>query len=476
VKPHLLGTSIAVVLTTAASGLALAPATISAAAVNAICVGGSSYSGTTIDWTGKGDGHSWDIAANWSPAIVPDVDQLPATYQTQFACIGDNRNGKPANVTIPAADAHRIAGIDVGDGAQLTVAPGAGLFLGAANAAAVIPSTIDAGSTLQLQAATLGGNAPLSVAGTLRLTAEVVKGHKDVATLTGDNTAGSGLTTIASRGKVAIDGVKFGGVYLAGRRSIDNSGTITFTHFGFLAMNNGTSLIDERHSSLALNGDGGIYRGVKDGATAAPKIRQLGAITRDGKDSGLIADPVVLPKKTPKVTVRRGTLALQGAVAPKASVDRKAGYGLGSCDVTNNQLCKQTFATSGQPQAAVVVTSSAGPKVSKIAVSLVKAPAKLHGHKVIGQGIEVTAPTKHTTHSTHMTFIYDATVKGLTSKPKVYRGSHAITLCQVHGLTATNTSCVLSEGVAHSGDKDAKGDLTIVVISIQPNARWLATR
>jgi hypothetical protein len=95
----------------------------------------------------------------------------------------------------------------------------------------------------------------------------------------------------------------------------------------------------------------------------------------------------------------------------------------------------------------------------------------------------VTAPTEKTTHSTHLSLMFDSTTAGLKSstKPIVYRDGHRITLCKVHGLTAKNTSCVFSEAVAHSrsapfaGGQQTKGDLTLFVITIQPDAHWIVT-
>jgi hypothetical protein len=45
----------------------------------------------------------------------------------------------------------------------------------------------------------------------------------------------------------------------------------------------------------------------------------------------------------------------------------------------------------------------------------------------------------------------------------------------VHGLTAVNTSCIISATVSRSG-AGSKGDLTVVLITIQPNGHWLVAR
>lgn len=492
-KPQRRALSAIAVLAAISSGLVLAPIASGAPVAGSFCSASAMYLGTTITWSGKGDGHSWTQAANWSPTTVPDLKKVKATYQHQYVCIGKGKGGKPASVTIPGADTFHIAGIDVGQGAHLTVKPGGGLFLGATSSADVPASSVDKESGLQLDAAVLGGNSPLTVFGTLRWTGHRISGHKDVATQTssecvfnpaikacpGDTTPGGGRTIIASGGKMLVDGVQFGGANLTDGRVIQNFGAITFTHFGYVAMDNGTQWIDEPHSSINFDGQGGIYRGSAHGG-AAPKIRQLGAVVRHGvgTEIAVVAVPLTFGTK-PAVSVIGGSLVLDVIKAPKALVHRNGGYGMGSCKLVKLVLCKGAYATADQPQGAVVRTSSeaAAPNVSKIAVSFVAPPAKVHGHPVLGQAVSVTAPTKKTTHATHLTFMYDATTAGLKAniKPKVYRGTHAISLCAVHGLTAKNTSCVLSEGVAHSGSAGVKGDLNIIVITIQPEARWVVT-
>jgi hypothetical protein len=478
----------------AISTFAVAPLATGAVAAPAFCAVGASYSGTTITWTGKGDGRSWTDSDNWSPSTVPDAHQVPATYQTQYVCIGKAKGGKPAGVVITGDSSFHVAGIDVGQRGALIIEPGGRLFLGAAKGADTVASSVDKRSELQLDAATLGGNSPLTIRGTLLWTARLKAKHREVATQTssecvfdrtipacpGDTSPGGGRTNVARGGRLLVDGTGFGGVDLTGGRVIDNSGTIRLTHAGYLAMGDGTTLVDEARSRLQLSGEGGIFRGSKQGR-GTPQIRQAGRITRHGvsTEGAVIGVPLRLAKPRPAVSVPSGSLILDGNKAPKAAAGRATRYGLGTCGRVTLTVCLHPIADRDQRQTAVVGTSSesAAPKTSTIAVSLGKAPAKVRGHRVLGRAIHVTAPKQKTSHSTHLTFGYDVTTAGLTAHTKaiVYRGKHAIPLCSVHGLTATNTSCVVSEGVRHSG-KGVKGDLTVVVISIQPDARWLVAR
>jgi hypothetical protein len=490
-KPQRLATSAIVILAAVSSGLAVAPLSSVAAATSGFCAAGKTYSGTTITWSGKGNGTTWTDAANWSPATVPDVHQTGGTYQAQYVCIGDGKGGKPANVTIAGTEAFHVAGLDLGQSAHLTVRPGGRLFLGAASGTAVTPSVVEKHSQLQLLAATVGGSSPLTIAGTMLWTGDLISGHKDTATQTssecvfdpatagcpGTTKPGGGRTIIAAGGRLLVDGTAFGGVDLTDQRVIDNSGTITLTGFGYIAMDHGTQLIDEAHSTINFDGKGGIYR-LTNTAGVAPKIKQLGKVVRHGTGTSVavVAVPLAFGGK-PNVAVLGGTLVLDTTKAPNAPVERASGYGVGSCVLVKITLCSGTYPTAAEPQVALVQTSSesASPKVSRIAAALVKAPAKIGGHTVLGQAINVVGPTKKTTHSTHLTFMYDVHTAGLksTTKPTVYRGTHAIPLCAVHGLTAINTSCVFSEAINHKGNAQTKGELTVFIITIQPEARWI---
>jgi hypothetical protein len=373
------------------------------------------------------------------------------------------------------------------------VKPEGELFLGSATGDPTVASTVDKHSELQLAAATLGGNSPLTIAGTLRWTGQLIGKHKHVASQTssecvfdptipacpGDTSPGGGRTTIAAGGTMLVDGTKFGGVVLGDKRVIDNFGTITLTDLAYVAMDNGTELIDEAHSSLRLDGEGGIYRTSSHGT--APTIRQRGgAIVRraTGHELAIVAVPMKYGATKPAVSVVGGGLVLDASKAPKGSVHRAAAYGTGTCQQKQMLVCRESVTNASLPQAVLVGASreSAAPSKTRFAVSLGHAPKRLHGHAVLGKQINITAPTKKTSHSTHLTFTYDASTKGLTrsTKPAVYRNHKAVTLCSVHGLTAINTSCVLTTSVSHSAG--TKGDLTIVLITIQPDGHWLVVR
>jgi hypothetical protein len=488
----LLGSRGLAVLAIAAGGLTFATTQPPAAAAGGFCSPDPSFTGTTITWTGKASSNDWDVAKNWSPRVVPDAHHTPATYQNQYVCIGKNSGGGVATVQITKHKTDHVAGIDIGNGATLTVEPGAGLFLGAKPGDTVVPSFVRSGAGLQLLGGTLGGNSPLNVAGTLRWTGLRQGKHKIVATQTssecafdpsikacpGDKSPGGGSTIIASGGKLLVDGTTFGGTSLSDGRAITNSGTLRLTHNGYITMDNGTRLTDAAGSSLALDGPGGIYQGATTGHQA-PQLRQKGPVVKDGNGVSVVGVPVSFSKgHAPHVRVRHGGLSLQRSDVPVAKVVRAGMYGVGGCTEKHNQLCRRPDASKAAAQVATIGTSSeaAAPKVNKVGLALVKGPKQIHGKRVLGQATDVSAPTVKTTHSTHLTFSFDATTKGLphAAAAPVYRNKHRITVCRVHGLTAKNTSCVLSEKIAHSGP--AKGDLTVIVISIQPKASWLVAK
>lgn len=441
-----------------AASLATVPGTSSAAP--AFCSQKSSYSGTTITWVGGAKGaraHAWGDAQNWNPTTVPDKAQDSTGYQMQYVCIGGG-----AKVEIAAGDSYHVAGVDIGQNAQLVVDNGGGVAVGAASKSDLVPSYVEKTGDLELDAATLGGNGTMTVAGTLDWAAQTKGKHKLPA-----KQNGSGETIIAKSGNLLVDGGKFGAAELSGTRSIDNSGTLTLSRNGYILMALGTDITDERSSSLNLDGFGGIYPS-QTAATVGATVHQLGSVTRDGHGDSVVGVNTIFGNKvTPVVT--SGDVAFAAASVPTAKLKRGTSYGIGSCDGSPKVLCRATAATKALRQATTVRTSTAGPKTSKITVVLSKA-VKLKGAKALGQSVDVTAPTEKTTHSTSLTFGLDSSLPGFTKGAHdVYRGKKKITVCAVHGLTAENTSCIHET-------KTVGGNVEISVITIQPNATWTVAR
>jgi hypothetical protein len=409
-----------------------------------------SYSGTTITWTGGASGshkHEWNDPDNWNPSTVPDEGQDGSTFQTQYVCIGGG-----ASVNVASGDSYHVAGLDVGESAQLVVGSKGGLYLGAAGSDDLVPSYVEKGSDVSLVAATLGGNATVDVAGTLDWAGVKDGIHRLAATQSGE-----GTTVIKPSGKILVDGRTFGATVLSEGRTIDNFGTLKIGKVAFISMTDGTALNDEPGSTLALAGEGGIYPNQPDA--------NAGAIIKSGKKTSVLGVPTTT-KASFKPVVKAGGLTIAAPKLPKLKLPQNTSFGVGSCDATDRQICHESVATKPVPQVAVLTTSPQAPKKSAVKVGLVAAPKKIKGSRVIGRSIAVTAPSETTTHSTDLIFKYDASMKGVKkANEPVFRNKHKITICHVSGLTAVNTSCVLSQ-------KIVKGDLEIHVISIQPNATW----
>jgi hypothetical protein len=472
----------------AGAGLTIASPSAPAAAAS-FCAEGAAYSGTTITWTGHGDGHSWAQAKNWSPQVVPDAHSKAATYQTQYVCIGGH-----AKVVVATGQARHVAGIDVGQGATLTVTGGR-LFLGAVTTSTVVPSYVESGSRLEILASVLGGNSPLHVSGVLALTARrVSSGHpsKQPSTMTSSECAydpdlapctspspglasGGGHTIIARHGRLLISGTKFGGVNLEDGRAIENSGVIALSDDGYLAMDDGTSLVDASGSTLDLTGAGGIYRGSAHHPARIATISQTGKITKTGHADDVIGVGVTFHGK-PTVTIKAGSLTVAGNNAPRALVSRAAGYGIGGCGYVVDVPCKGALATAAFPEVVLAYNSAEAksPSTHHLALALGAPGGSVKGHRVLGRPITLTDPEKPTTSATHLTFKFDATTAHLPSPGQVdvYRGSTKLTRCNVSGITAHNTSCVLSVAIDPTHKPADKGDLTVIVISIRPSSRW----
>lgn len=479
----------AVAATTAAivGGAGMSAGMAAADAAGALCSSQSSYSGTTITWTGGSSAHphSWDDAANWDPQTVPDQDQTPATYQTQYVCIGDSSGGNAASVTIAGGEGYHVAGVGVADGASLQVDAGGQLYLGA-DGGTVEPSSVAHGSTLTVNG-TIGGNSPLTVSGKLDWTGAVgASGHRTVAVQTssecdvdpslsacqGASPSGPTTTTIASNGTLLVDGKPFGGAELSGQRSIDNSGTLVIKHDGYIALDDGTKLSDEKGSSLDLEAGGAIYPGAALSGLGPGKVVQHGTVDKTSSGTTVIAARITFSSKA-HVKVSHGGLWVAGSDATRAKVSRGDEYGFGTCAVQPLHLCKQVEPSSSQPQIATLTTSSeaAAPKSSKVGLQLHSAPGQVQGDKVVGKAIKVTAPKVKTSHATSLTLGYDATIAPSASKAVVYRGSKRVATCAAQPLSAHNNACVISVKAAKSG-KD-HGDLTVTLKTLAPDARWL---
>jgi hypothetical protein len=431
----------------------------------------SPTTGTVITWTGDAGTNDWNTAANWSPEAVPDPLGT-GSYSSNYACIGEDDKGNPAKVTLSSA-AQYVAGIDVGQGAQLTVAPTSSLYVGSNEPNNLANSFVRHGAQLTVDAGTLGGNGALFVGGGLDLLGHLIGGTGHVA-----KQVGTGLTTIYSAGTMLVDGVTWGKSEIGPHRSIQNYGTIRFVRKGYLDLDDGSSLTDAPHSRLVLDGNGGIYPTTPGSATGGPAFTQAGAITESGPGNSIVSVPV---RFSTGVTVsdRHGALLLNANSLPSASVGRGAGYGIGTCEQQKNQVCHDVEATTWTPQSALVTTSSQAPPTSTIRVRLPGTnPAKVGGRRLIGKRIVVTAPTGRTTHSTHLTLTYDASLRGVRRglRPHVFRNGHRITYCAQHPLRATNPSCVASvKTFGSSSTLPLRGDLQVFVITIKPRATWAVT-
>jgi hypothetical protein len=427
-----------------------------------------SYTGEVLTWVG-GHGSSWSTGANWSGGVAPGAVARTG-YARQFACVGRDRHGQAASVVVGRSTLARIAAVDVGQGTTLTLEPGAELFLGASPGDEVVGSWIASSSAVRVIAATLGGNAQLLVNGALHLTGKTIGAKRTLARVDGP-----GRLVIGGGGRLLVDGRRFGGVELSGGRRVVNRGSAIFSGNGYVAVDDGGKWFDA--GTLVFKGAGGIYRGAK-GIGGPASFVDVGRLKGAG---GRRIDVIALPARfspTARVTVSKGGLTVNAPRPPLATVFRGANWGSGGCQQVRLNLCHSPNASRRDPQVAFATTSSeaGAPRRQKIRVTISSdGPRRIKGHRVLGHAVAVRAPKGHTRHSTHLHFGYDASVKGVAGshKPAVWRNGHRITYCAVHPLTARNPSCVTSAQLLRHGP--TKGDLEIMVITIQPNGRWATT-
>jgi hypothetical protein len=411
-----------------AAGLTLAEPGVRARAATVFCA--QPVTGAKIKWVG-GHGSSWSNGRNWSGGVAPDASQA-RDYRNQYVCIG-----RKANVTLGKGKLAFIAGLDLGQGASLTLAPGAQLFLGAPPATPTVPSIVESGSVLRVIAATLGGNARMRVVGDLHLTGKTI-------------------------------GTK---------RQLDNFGRARFSGNGYVSIDDGGEWIDEPRSLLSLGGAGGIYQGAINRTRHPAALIQRGRLFGAGRGVDVIGVPTSFFVSA-TVNLTGGGVVVDAPRPPAARLSRGTAWGSGGCQQVRINLCHGPNASPADSQVAFATTSreAGSPRHQKIRVAIGAAgPRHINGHRVLGHVVKVTAPTGHTSHSTHLHFFFDASVRGVTAhkKPTVWRNGHKITYCAVHRLTARNPSCVTNAEILHHGP--TKGDLEIMVITIQPRARWLTS-
>ncbi len=321
--------------------------TPAASAAGAFCGYQSDPGLDVFRWDGGGDGVRWADRFNW----VGDEEPDNTFAATGYVCLEAG-----LTVEIDAGTQGRLQAIDVEAGARLEVTEGGKLFVYGDQSTR--PSTFRNGSTVLLEAGTIGGPGRIDAAGLMvwrALPPTPMTGR--AATLTTDpcdvdeppldpcSPTGTGRLVIGDTGRFRVDGR---GVNLFSRYRIVVRGRMTLTGDSYIAADRGTALELRARTDgpgvgvLDLRNDGGFYEGItRDDPTLADVVNGgLILKSRGAGTSAITGDYSVVGNGG--VEVRTGTLALPNGSVEAAQVDGGASYGTGQCADLDRQCTPTT--------------------------------------------------------------------------------------------------------------------------------------
>jgi hypothetical protein len=496
-RPSRIVTRLTIMLIACASATVVAAGQPAANATEpSFCQPGGFTAANTFVWTGAAGTSDWFTDGNWrghkAPGLVVDWMNIADYRDTAHVCIGLDGNGTPAHVTIGIvhktevvdARAASIAALDLGHSATLTINQGSKFFVQGNSGATT--SYVRRGSKLAMYAATLGGSGNLVIDG--KLTWSDSNGF--VSTQTTRNcdlyapsrcsgrTTSPGTTTIATDGKMYVNGDPVGGVNLEDNRVIDNFGLITISRAGFIAADDGTLIKNESGARIRIANDGGIYEGRSHyGQTTPPALINNGTITKSGTAGTSVIGARLAPGGAGTVVVGSGTLTIGENKIPAARVDQGSSYGTGSC--AGGAICRTPALTTHDHQ----LTRVSLPKhFSGHAEVSINENAKSAGAPAGYKGHPVKILAKGATSSSAFPLSYTLTLANSelgskadhASKLRVYRapaksGRYVkIPACRSNGRPPGQANSCLTPGRVA-----VTGGVQLTVHTTVPNSRWV---
>lgn len=372
-------------------------------------------SGPVYTWVADDPG-AWNSAANWEADGVAATEAPGYTETDAVVCIPSG-----AQVTLVHNDDESrgeaiIQTLDVAPGGDLTIAPTGRLYTsGTADDRSILRRSTggDAG-LLQLRGA-LGGDGELRVDGMLIF--EHLAGHGAPAMTTRhcitfvtqpchpgsqpdtEPVSAPGVTVVGDRGVLRVVGAN--GANLDDARVIDVRGRMEIIGPGYVAADNGTTIIVRPDAILEMQGRGNIYQGNAYFGQPRALVTLAGTTLRSGAAATSLIDTRVQLSATTEVRVKSGFLSLGGDVAPRGRVQYGASYGIGRCN-SLGATCPIPEASASDPQA-MSVSLPVGPSGS-VPVMLVERP----GERVAG---DVAAPVR----------VHAEGVNATAAQPMVFR-------------------------------------------------------
>lgn len=441
--------------------------------------------GMTInEWTGGGDGTTWEDAANWSKGKAPGTSV--SDQNTAYVCIDA---GGPVTMT----DWAWVQAVDVAPGTTLNLATGSILF-GLGDQASR-PSTFRAGSTIN-NSGTIGGTGRFDVGGMLKWTS-TVNGASTMVTrrcamleegtpnaCSGPVSGAPGKMRVLDAGVVDVN-ASGQGVNLFDQYQLEVSGTLLLSGTkGYVAADRGTSLSLIPKAStgvgqLLIANDGGWYEGRTDyGQTTLSTIVNGGLIRKTAGTGTSVVIGTYSQVGAGAVQVDSGTLSMPDGLVTKVQVAAGRTYAKGACR-TASYGCAPV-ATVADTQIASVTVPAGDPGGAALSIQEVN-ETSISGARgrpvwVRQSGLAATA-----TAPAILKLRFDQSlVAGKTiATTEIWRRDEGtstyakVPTCTSSGVPPTGPSCVDRRGLAGSSKKLADGDF-LMVVRTRAFSRWVA--
>lgn len=434
---------------------------------------------TTYQWTGAGDGISWDDGDNWSTGVAPQANATDR--DNAYICI--DAGGPVMMPPTPLATWVWTQALDIAPGTTLTMPTGNILLVFGDQATR--HSYIRQGATVAMSG-TMGGPGVIELGGSMTWTS-TAHGASTMTTrqcgIGGSCTsavgASPGTMIILGTGVLDVDADNRG-VNLFDEYQFEVQGTLKLTGAkGYVAADRGTALRLATTGKFLIANDGGWYEGrTLNGVTTLSLIQNGGAIRKTAGSGSSVVIGVYQQIGTGSVAVDSGTLAMPDGLVQKVQVAAGKTYSLGRC--ASSMYGCEPVASGSDTQVPSVTVSPADPGGAKMSLQEVN-ESGVPGMRGRPVWVRQTGLAATSTAPAILKLRFDSSImSGKTvANTEIWRREDGTTqyvkmpTCKSNGTPPAGKSCVDKRGLAVSSKKLADGDL-LMVIRTQVFSRWVA--
>jgi hypothetical protein len=259
-----------------------------------------------------------------------------------------------------------------------------------------------------------------------------------------------------------------GGVNVGDRRQIVNSGTITLSKDGYIAADNGTTIVNAAGGTINIANDNGIYQGFTNTGPDPAQLRNHGLVEKTAGNGTSIIGIDFQELSNGQVKVQTGTLSINGTNAPTATVRQGSTYATGACVPSAGATCHARTVPAKSGIGAVTLPSAPGSGDVSIVVSKTSPSAVPKEH--------LTASSATFSRTKPLGYV-------LTYRHSIAAGLNKVAVEPNGGSSyATIPSCPNNTPHVPSGAKaclisrthnSALKEVIFKVIGIVPDGRWI---